>query len=39
VGFDILWDERGEIQEYICQENSPWMRRLFTEIRQLSEPR
>jgi phenylpropionate dioxygenase-like ring-hydroxylating dioxygenase large terminal subunit len=33
VGFDIVWDENGEIQEYICQENSPWMRRLFTEIR------
>ena len=39
VGFDILWDERGEIQEYICQENSPWMRRLFSEISGLSAPR
>jgi hypothetical protein len=28
-----VWDENGEIQEYVCQENSPWMRRLFTEIR------
>ena len=34
VGFDIVWDPKGEIQEYICQENSPWMRRLFTEIRE-----
>ena len=34
VGFDVLWDERGEIQEYICQENSPWMRRLFIETQQ-----
>lgn len=39
VGFDILWDEHGEIQEYICQENSPWMRRLFTEISGRSAPR
>ena len=31
IGFDIVWDEKGEIQEYICQENSPWMRRLFAE--------
>ena len=31
IGFDIVWDPRGEIQEYICQENSPWMRRLFVE--------
>ena len=22
---------KGEIQEYICQENSPWMRKLFAE--------
>jgi hypothetical protein len=33
IGFDILWDEKGEIQEYICQENSIWMRRMLTEIR------
>ena len=39
VGFDIVWDEKGEIQEYICQENSPWMRRLFTEIREKGDPR
>jgi hypothetical protein len=31
IGFDILWDDKGEIQEYICQENSPWMRRLIIE--------
>ena len=31
IGFDIVWDDKGEIQEYICQENSPWMRRLFAE--------
>jgi hypothetical protein len=33
IGFDILWDEKGEIQEYICQENSVWMRRMLNEIR------
>ena len=32
IGFDIVWDEKGEIQEYICQENSPWMRRIFAEM-------
>jgi hypothetical protein len=32
VGWDILWDKDGELQEYICQENSPWMRHLFSEI-------
>ena len=31
IGFDIVWDEKGEIQEYICQENSPWMRKFFAE--------
>ena len=31
IAFDIVWDDKGEIQEYICQENSPWMRRLFAE--------
>jgi hypothetical protein len=36
VGFNIVWDAKGEIQEYICQENSPWMRRLFTEIQERS---
>jgi hypothetical protein len=25
IGFDILWDENGEIQEYICQENNIWL--------------
>ena len=39
IGFDIVWDKNGEIQEYICQENSPWMRRLFTEIREKLETR
>ena len=39
IGFDIVWDEKGEIQEYICQENSPWMRRLFTEIRAAGDSR
>ena len=33
IGFDILWDDKGEIQEYICQENSIWMRRMLNEIR------
>jgi hypothetical protein len=33
IGFDILWDDQGEIQEYICQENSTWMRRMLNEIR------
>jgi hypothetical protein len=33
IGFDIVWDEKGEIQEYICQENSIWMRRMLNEIR------
>ena len=32
VGFDILWDDKGEIQEYICQENSIWMRKMFSEF-------
>ena len=36
IGFDIVWDPKGEIQEYVCQENSPWMRRLFVEIEQRS---
>jgi hypothetical protein len=36
IGFDIVWDEKGELQEYICQENSPWMRRLFIETRDSS---
>ena len=35
IGFDIVWDEKGEIQEYICQENSPWMRRIFAEMLNL----
>jgi len=39
IGFDILWNDKGEIQEYICQENSPWMRRLFTEINQRTQRR
>ena len=34
IGFDIVWDEKGEIQEYICQENSPWMRKFFAETAQ-----
>jgi hypothetical protein len=25
IGFDILWDPEGEIQEYICQENNLWI--------------
>ena len=33
IGFDILWDDKGELQEYICQENSVWMRRMLNEIR------
>ena len=24
VQFDITWDPKGEIQEYICQENNLW---------------
>ena len=24
IGFDVIWDPRGEIQEYICQENNRW---------------
>ena len=33
VAFDVNWDPEGEIQEYICQENSIWMRRMLNEIR------
>ena len=25
IGFDILWEPEGEIQEYICQENNIWL--------------
>jgi hypothetical protein len=40
IGFDILWDDKGEIQEYICQENSIWMRRMLNEIRDpVAKPR
>lgn len=40
IGFDILWDDQGEIQEYICQENSTWMRRMLNEIRDpVAKPR
>jgi hypothetical protein len=28
IGMDIVWDEKGEIQEYICQENNIWLQRL-----------
>ena len=24
IGFDIIWDPEGEMQEYICQENNQW---------------
>lgn len=28
IGFDIMWEPDGEIQEYICQENNIWIRDL-----------
>jgi hypothetical protein len=28
VGFDVTWDPKGEIQEYICQENNRWAEKL-----------
>jgi hypothetical protein len=32
IGLDIVWDEKGEIQEYICQENNIWLRRLAGDV-------
>jgi hypothetical protein len=32
IGFDIVWNEKGEIQEYICHENSVWMRKIFRDV-------
>jgi hypothetical protein len=31
IGLDVVWDEKGEIQEYICQENNIWLQRLATK--------
>jgi hypothetical protein len=35
IGFDIVWDEKGEMQEYICQENSVWMRKVFRDVQNM----
>jgi hypothetical protein len=32
IGLDVVWDEKGEIQEYICQENNIWLRRLAGDV-------
>jgi hypothetical protein len=34
IGFDIVWDEKGEMQDYICQENSVWMRKVFRDVQK-----
>jgi hypothetical protein len=31
VKFDVTWDPKGEIHEYICQENNPWPGRLIDD--------
>jgi hypothetical protein len=34
VGFDVVWDPKGEIQEYICQENNHWLNKVNSELRE-----